>query len=741
MEIMRISSRDEDIRKNEETIKKFEKENDNGKLKLLFSVNMLNEGYHLENLDGVIMMRPTHSPTLYYQQLGRALSVGNDKQPIVIDLVNNIDTIEIIEGFCKRLGEAKERNNVESSTKFSISEETRKIRDIVNKIDSLVSRTKPLTNEEKLALMTEYINEIGEKIVAGTVYKGHNIGAMKNNLRQAYYNGNLNIDENLLQSFIDAGILVEEKERIRTSEQEKYEFLISALEKSPEERKKLTMESGLSYAAARAELQVRYNRGTIKLTQEQIETLKANGILNLSSKEKEELKVKHEKLLEYGIKIDEIIDIEKQYGSFESFMDKFKRGECEYPFSKSVFIGAKYIAVSSREITEEQKLHYVELVKDVLDEDIIYKDGCYLNIDKIDYALKKLPPREEKVIRMSFGLDGEKFSNKEIGEEIGRKSNIYEVVNKGLRRLRHVSRKKYLCFRDINEELKQIEEKINGVRNALDNANKMKNFVMQEKTNVNIRIDEKRLEENGISKEEFEDFFYVSLSDDKIIASDENKDKLDLDMLIEELDFSVRTYNCIKRAGIDCVSDILDRDVDDIKKLRNLGSRSFDEVITKLGTFGIEIVEDKDGTRKFKSIKDISENSNNNLDLVEKCDKEINILNEMLSSFEEERAKLDQKAEIYDSICKYYLENENILDPNAIIPAITDVEQIRLFDLNDKDSTKSNETEIGEESEEQKRKRELIESIRESQEELEYLEDELDWLDDDFDIGSDEIFD
>lgn len=49
MEIMRISSRDEDIRKNEETIKKFEKENDNGKLKLLFSVNMLNEGYHLEN--------------------------------------------------------------------------------------------------------------------------------------------------------------------------------------------------------------------------------------------------------------------------------------------------------------------------------------------------------------------------------------------------------------------------------------------------------------------------------------------------------------------------------------------------------------------------------------------------------------------------------------------------------------------------------------------------------------------
>lgn len=56
---------------------------------LLFVVEMLNEGYHLEGLDGAIMYRGTDSHIIYYQQLGRVLSVSNTKAPIVIDMVNN----------------------------------------------------------------------------------------------------------------------------------------------------------------------------------------------------------------------------------------------------------------------------------------------------------------------------------------------------------------------------------------------------------------------------------------------------------------------------------------------------------------------------------------------------------------------------------------------------------------------------------------------------------------------------
>ena len=59
-------------------------------LKLLFSIEMLNEGLHVEDISGVIMTRPTDSRIIYLQQLGRALSSGTSREKtIVFDLVNN----------------------------------------------------------------------------------------------------------------------------------------------------------------------------------------------------------------------------------------------------------------------------------------------------------------------------------------------------------------------------------------------------------------------------------------------------------------------------------------------------------------------------------------------------------------------------------------------------------------------------------------------------------------------------
>jgi len=66
-------------------------------LKLLFSVGMLNEGVHTKDVDGSIMLRPTSSPILYFQQLGRALTTGNKKNPLVFDIVNNIKCLRDIE--------------------------------------------------------------------------------------------------------------------------------------------------------------------------------------------------------------------------------------------------------------------------------------------------------------------------------------------------------------------------------------------------------------------------------------------------------------------------------------------------------------------------------------------------------------------------------------------------------------------------------------------------------------------
>ncbi len=62
-----------------------------------------------------------------------------------------------------------------------------------------------------------------------------------------------------------------------------------------------------------------------------------------------------------------------------------------------------------------------------------------------------------------------------------------------------------------------------------------------------------------------------------------------LEMTIEELDLSVRSFNCLKRAGINTVEDLTTKTEDDMMKVRNLGKKSLGEVINKLHSFGLDL--------------------------------------------------------------------------------------------------------------------------------------------------------
>ena len=75
-------------------------------LKLLFCIDMLNEGVHVDDVDGVILLRPTVSPIIYLQQIGRALSAGSQNKPVIFDLVNNFDSLSCIDCLKKELEEA-----------------------------------------------------------------------------------------------------------------------------------------------------------------------------------------------------------------------------------------------------------------------------------------------------------------------------------------------------------------------------------------------------------------------------------------------------------------------------------------------------------------------------------------------------------------------------------------------------------------------------------------------------------
>ena len=71
---------------------------------------------------------------------------------------------------------------------------------------------------------------------------------------------------------------------------------------------------------------------------------------------------------------------------------------------------------------------------------------------------------------------------------------------------------------------------------------------------------------------------------------EDEKDKV-LEMTIEELDLSVRAYNCLKRAGINNVSELIQKTEEDMLKVRNLGKKSLEEVQTKLASLGLSLKE------------------------------------------------------------------------------------------------------------------------------------------------------
>ena len=92
---------------------------------------------------------------------------------------------------------------------------------------------------------------------------------------------------------------------------------------------------------------------------------------------------------------------------------------------------------------------------------------------------------------------------------------------------------------------------------------------------------------------------FVDLSDEAknveiMVEREETKKEKVLEMTIEELDMSIRSFNCLKRAQIDTVEDLINRTEEDMIKIRNLGKKSLDEVIQKLHSLGLDLKREED---------------------------------------------------------------------------------------------------------------------------------------------------
>ena len=90
---------------------------------------------------------------------------------------------------------------------------------------------------------------------------------------------------------------------------------------------------------------------------------------------------------------------------------------------------------------------------------------------------------------------------------------------------------------------------------------------------------------------------FVDLSDETyhteiMVEKDDNGKEKILEMTIEELDLSVRSFNCLKRAGINTVEDLISKSEEEMMKVRNLGKKSLEEVISKLQSLGFNLTHE-----------------------------------------------------------------------------------------------------------------------------------------------------
>ncbi len=160
------------------------------KIALLFAVDMFNEGLHLKNVDGVILLRKTTSHIVFYQQIGRCLQVGN-KSPIIFDLVNNFASVEA-SNFLKQLNEEKvkeqydlEKEGLEDDTpNFKVFDHTIKIKEILEAIEEKFQTWDfwfELANKWKI---DKKINNAGNAHIPGRkIYDGYKLGFWYDNQR------------------------------------------------------------------------------------------------------------------------------------------------------------------------------------------------------------------------------------------------------------------------------------------------------------------------------------------------------------------------------------------------------------------------------------------------------------------------------------------------------------------------------------------------------------------------------
>ena len=574
---------------NENTLKRFERDNDEDTLKLMFAVDMLNEGYHINDLNGVIMMRPTYSPTIYAQQIGRALTVKDEdgKEPLIIDLVNNLDSIKIIEDLYERLRQyeptGEHKKDSEQQAGLIIYDKTKEFRDVAKKISEL-SKREIVSLEEKIEIFERYLEEENDDIDGLTVYEGKPIGQWAVQIRSWIKKGG-NPTEDQLEKLDELGIL---ERRIDSTLDEKIDALIEWKKKYPDvvitrenlnqpigdetikKLKELAQAEGIEFSEIEERYKkiksynnyIRYRETEGALTEQQWNKCKEG---NLGGKfgfstEAEQLAKK------LKIDVKQVVDIINNFGSMDNFIQMYKDGKLSMYNNKLI---TNMIDIDYNPLAQ----NYLRLVKEIFGSSFEFK---LFSTDELNTAIEALNTREKETIQFYFGLiDGKCKTYKDLSKYFGvSKSAIGQTIGKAIRGLRGLSRFKPFTFEQLKENEYISDEEIE-LLSDLENEILDSNLIFKHDSIVDL----------DFSKDKFDTIRDIQKNIESRKEADQaiHKEKF----AIEDMGLSVRSFNCLMRGNIRTLADLEKISYEELQKIRNLGKESALEIITKAKKYGV----------------------------------------------------------------------------------------------------------------------------------------------------------
>lgn len=182
----------------------FENNDDEG-LKLLFVIDKLNEGLHLDVIHGCILLRTTTSNIIYYQQIGRAIDAGCDQKRVILDLVSNFNslkTFNLKEELNEKIIERQHGNFSECSEKFDVDEFhvndcIQECIDIFNRINANILKND--WNEEDINYMEENYCWLGANNMSLQLHRSKSSVTTKAYEMNLKYTGFTHEQENIIK--------------------------------------------------------------------------------------------------------------------------------------------------------------------------------------------------------------------------------------------------------------------------------------------------------------------------------------------------------------------------------------------------------------------------------------------------------------------------------------------------------------------------------------------------------------